>query len=93
MLALKAGDVLIYKSYLAEGFFMAEKDGAMYEMNEAALPASTEFEQGPEDQEWVQVTCDDAEQTRAWVLYQDAINANGVEPYEYTGFAEAADLP
>ncbi len=93
MLPLKAGDQLIYKSYLAEGFFMAEKDGQLYEMNEAELPASTEFEQGPEDQEWVHVTCDDAEQTRAWVLYQDAIGANGVEPYEYTGFAEASDLP
>ena len=93
MLALKAGDELIYKSYLAEGYFMAEKDGAMYEMNEAELPESTEFERGPEDQEWVFVTCDDAEKTRAWVLYEDAINANGVEPYEYTGFAEAADLP
>ena len=93
MLPLKAGDQLIYKSYLAEGFFMAEKDGVLYEMNEAELPASTEFEQGPEDQEWVHVTCDDADQTRAWVLYQDAIGANGVEPYEYTGFAEASDLP
>lgn len=93
MLALKAGDQLIYKSYLAEGYFMAEKDGALYEMNEADLPASSDFEQGPEAQEWVYVTCADAAQTRAWVLYEDAINANGVAPYEYTGFAEAADLP
>ena len=93
MLALSAGDQLTYKSYLAEGFFMAEKDGILYEMNEAQLPASTEFEQGPEAQEWVHVTCDDADQTRAWVLYEDAINAIGVAPYEYTAFAEAADLP
>lgn len=92
-LSLQAGDQMIYKSYLAEGYFMAEKDGALYEMNESDLPASTEFAPGPEDQEWVQVTCDDADQTRAWILYQDAIDANGVEPYEYTGFAEAADLP
>ena len=93
MLELKAGDVLTYKSYLAEGFFIAEKDGVEYEMNEAELPQSTDFEQGPEDQEWVQVTCDDAEKTRAWVLYEDAIGAIGVERYEYTGFGEAADLP
>jgi len=92
-LDLKAGDVLTYKSYIAEGFFIAEKDGISYEMNEAALPQSTEFEQGPEDQEWVQVTCDDADKTRAWVLYDQALQAPGVEPYEYTGFGEAADLP
>ncbi|MFN3214229.1 MAG: hypothetical protein ACE37M_14080 [Henriciella sp.] len=92
-LTLTTGDQLVYKSYLAEGFFIAEKDGVQYEMNEADLPQSTVFEQGPEDQEWVKVTCDDAEKTRAWVLYEDAIGAPGVEPYEYTGFAEAADLP
>ena len=62
-------------------------------MNESELPQSTEFEQGPDDQEWVRVTCDNAEGTRAWVLYTDAIDAVGVEPYEYTGFGEAADLP
>ncbi|MEE2930442.1 MAG: hypothetical protein VX599_06980 [Pseudomonadota bacterium] len=92
-LSLSAGDQLIYKSYIAEGFFIAEKDGILYEMNEAQLPQSTEFEQGPDDQEWVLVTCDDAEKTRAWVLYDDALSANGIEPYEYTGFGEAADLP
>ena len=92
-LSLSAEDQMVYKSYLAEGWFIAEKDGVQYEMNEAGLPQSTVFEQGPEDQEWVRVTCDDAENTRAWVLYEDAIGVPGVEPYEYTGFAEAADLP
>jgi len=92
-LALQAGDVLTYKSYLAEGFFIAEKDGVLYEMNESELPQSTEFEQGPDDQEWVLVTCADAENTRAWVQYEQALQAPGVEPYEYTGFGEAADLP
>ena len=84
---------MVYKSYLAEGFFIAEKDGVQYEMNEGDLPQSTVFEQGPEDQEWVRVTCTDADQTRAWVLYEDAIGTPGVERYEYTGFGEAADLP
>ncbi|MEL6416455.1 MAG: hypothetical protein AAFQ15_16105 [Pseudomonadota bacterium] len=92
-LSLSAEDQMIYKSYLAEGWFIAEKDGVQYEMNESDLPQSTVYEQGPEDQEWVRVTCGDAEKTRAWVLYEDAIAARGVEPYEYTGFAEAADLP
>lgn len=92
-LELKTGDTLVYKSYLAEGFFIAEKDGVQYEMNESDLPQSTEFEQGPEDQEWVLITCDDAEKTRAWVLYDDALKAPGVEVYQYTGFGEAADLP
>ena len=92
-LSLSAGDELIYKSYLAEGFFIAEKDGVQYELNESELPESTEFQQGPNDQEWVLVTCDDADKTRAWILYDDAIGALGVEPYEYKGFGEAADLP
>lgn len=92
-LALSAGDELIYKSYLAEGFFIAEKDGVQYELNESDLPESTEFQQGPEDQEWVLVTCDDADKTRAWVLYDEALRAPGVEPFEYTEFGAAADLP
>ncbi len=92
-LALKSGDQMVYKSYLAEGYFIAEKDGVQYELNESDLPESTEFQKGPDDQEWVLVTCDDAEKTRAWILYEDAVNALGVEPYEYTGFGEAADLP
>jgi hypothetical protein len=92
-LALKTGDQLIYKSYMAEGYFIAEKDGVLYEMNETDLPESTEFTTGPDDQEWVLVTCADGDSTRAWVLYEDAINAQGVIPYEYTGFGEAADLP
>jgi hypothetical protein len=41
----------------------------------------------------VQITCDDADKTRAWVQYEQALQAPGVEPYEYTGFGEAADLP
>ena len=92
-LSLTADDQMVYKSYLAEGWFIAEKDGVQYEMNEADLPQSTIFEQGPEDQEWVRITCDNADKTRAWVLYEDAIGTLGVEPYEYTGFAEAGDLP
>ncbi|MCR9270478.1 MAG: hypothetical protein NXH72_10860 [Hyphomonadaceae bacterium] len=92
-LDLKAGDQLIYKSYLAEGFFIAEKDGIQYELNEGDLPQSTVFEQGPEDQEWVHVTCTDADQTRAWIRFEDALSAQGVERYEYTGFAVAEDLP
>lgn len=92
-LTLRAGDELTYKSYLAEGFFIAEKDGVQYELNESDLPASTVFQQGPEDQEWVLVTCDDADKTRAWILYEEALKAPGVEVYQYTGFGEAADLP
>lgn len=92
-LQLKTGDQMIYKSYIAEGFFIMEKDGILYELNENELPHSTEFERGPEDQEWVLVTCNDAEKTRAWVLYEDALKAPGVDVYHYTGFAEASDLP
>lgn len=93
VLELKAGDQLIYKNYIAEGFFVAEKDGIQYEMNEADLPQSTEFEQGPEDQEWVLVSCTNADNIQAWVRFEDAMSTPGVERYEYTGFAEASDLP
>lgn len=92
-LALKAGDQLTYKAYLSEGYFIAEKDGVEYEINEGELPQGTEFGEGPEEHEWVQVTCTDADRTRAWIRYDDAIAAQGVEPYNYTGYGEAADLP
>ena len=92
-LDLKTGDQMIYKSYIAEGFFVMEKDGILYELNENELPRSTEFERGPDDQEWVLVTCNDAERTRAWVLYEDALKAPGITVYHYSAFAEASDLP
>ncbi|MEL7041337.1 MAG: hypothetical protein AAGL90_07425 [Pseudomonadota bacterium] len=92
-LELTAGDQLIYKHYLAEGFFIAERDEIYYELNEADLPASTLFEQGPDDHEWLRVTCADAAGTQAWIRFSEALKAPGLTRYEHTGFGIAADLP
>ena len=90
-LALKAGDELIYKTYLAEGFFVAGFNGADYEIQEQDLPASTVYETGPEDEEWLRVLCADG--NRAWFKYNDAMKTYGIERYEYKSFGEATDLP
>jgi hypothetical protein len=89
-LSFKAGDELTYKTYLGEGFFIASKDGADYEFGQEDLPASTVYEDGPDDELWVRVLCDD--DARAWVRYSDAMKTYGVEQYNYTAYAEASDL-
>ncbi len=92
-LTLKAGDVLTYRTYLGEGYYMAEKDGDEYELGQSDLPESTVFGEGLPDEEWVRVTCADAAGRRAWLRYEDALATTGVERYNYTGYGEAADLP
>ena len=92
-LSLKAGDVMTYETYLAEGWFIASFEGGSYELQENELPQSTVFEQGPEDDEWLRLTCADADQTQAWVKYSDIIKTPGIEAYHYMGYGEAADLP
>ena len=62
-LSLQAGDTLKYENYLAEGWFIATLDGLRYELNETDLPQTTVFEQGPEDDEWLYLTCADADAT------------------------------
>lgn len=89
-LSFKAGDVLTYKTYLGEGFFIASKDGVDYELGQDDLPESTVFEDGPEDELWVRVLCGD--DARAWVRYADAMKTYGIEPYNYTAYGEAGDL-
>lgn len=42
--SFSVGDVLIYKFYFVEGFFIVEKDGVLYEMNEVVLFESMDFE-------------------------------------------------
>lgn len=92
-LNLKAGDVLTYRTYLGEGYFMAEKDGDEYEIGQSDLPESTVFGDSPPDEEWLRVTCADDGSTRAWLRYEDAMAKAGIERYNYLGYGEAADLP
>jgi len=91
-LSLTAGETLIYKSYMSEGWFIAEYDGKEYELEESALPQNTEFAQGPADEQWVETACAGPDQTRVWFRYSDVVKEDGIEVYNYTAYGEAFDL-
>ncbi|WOR16010.1 hypothetical protein RYZ27_04945 [Hyphomonas sp. FCG-A18] len=91
-LVLKAGDTMIYKTYLGEGYFIAVYDGREYELAEGELPESTVYEQSPGDEEWFGMACGtDGEQL--WMSYDEALATAGVEIYHHNQYGEAFDLP
>lgn len=89
-LSLKNGDVILYKSYLAEGYFLGEFEGETYELNEEDLIDVAVFQRGPEDDLWVNVVC--ADDQRAWLLLREVQREPFIFPTEYTSFGEASDL-
>lgn len=92
-LTLEAGDVMLYEHYMAEGYFKASFYGLDYELNENELPASTRFERGPDDEEWLRVTCVDDAAPQVWLRYDDLTAIEGIAAYNYTSYGDAADLP
>lgn len=96
-LNLKAGDTLVYKRYLGEGFAIIAHDGADYEFNEMDLRDATDIDTAGQDGRggedlWVQVTCSDAAQTRAWLLYDDVSTIDGIGPTPIMGYGESRDI-
>ncbi|MDJ0922578.1 MAG: hypothetical protein QNI84_15730 [Henriciella sp.] len=89
-LSLKSGDVILYKSYLAEGYFLGEFDGETYELNEADLMDFADFQFGGEDDLWVNVACTGGE--RAWLLLREVQREPFILPTEYTSFGETSDV-
>ncbi|MEO0550021.1 MAG: hypothetical protein AAFZ91_08870 [Pseudomonadota bacterium] len=90
ILSLKRGDVILYKSYLAEGYFLGEFEGETYELNEGDLVDVALFQRSPGDDLWVNVACTGGE--RAWLLYDEVIREPFIMPTEYTSFGEASDV-
>lgn len=91
-LTARAGDTLVYKYYLAEGFFVAGHNGEEYELNEGEIAEFVAFpEANADDDEWVQVKCADEAGTRAWLRFEDVIAFDGVEMPELTEYGVATD--
>jgi len=91
-LSLKAGDVLMYETYYAEGFFQASFEGEYYEINEADLNLSAEFEQGGQTDEWVNVECAFGKGDRAWLLLSEVQGQPGIGLVSFDEFGAASDL-
>jgi hypothetical protein len=91
-LALNAGDTMIYKTYLGEGYFIAVYDGREYELAEGELPESTVYEQSPGDEEWFGMACGTGGE-QLWMNYDEALATSGVEIYHHSQYGEAFDLP
>ena len=92
MLSLKRGDTLLYKTYLAEGFFLAEFEGETYELSEDDLMDFAVFTRGPQDDLWVNVACAGEEEQRAWLLLREFQREPFIFPTEYTSFGETSDV-
>ncbi len=91
-MAFSAGDEIIYKRYLAEGFFIGEFDGVEYEMSEPEMNEFVTFERAEyDDHEWIEVSCAEGFGRRAWLRYSEAVKTDGINPSTITGFGEASD--
>lgn len=91
-LSFSEGDELLYKNYLAEGFFIAVFNGREYEMSEGEMYDFANFEVSTvADDEWVQVNCDEGFGRRAWLRLSEVLEVEGIQQSEITGFGEASD--
>lgn len=91
-LAATAGDQVKILRYFGEGFGMIEFDGIAYVADLTQLDAVTEpNDEQLETDQWVKVTCADEANTRAWLLFDDMIEREGVSYYEITGYGESFD--
>ena len=91
-LDVKAGDVLRYEAYYSEGYFLASFEGEEYELNESELGDIASFEEAPEDDLWVRVSCDYGKGGEVWLLLSEVQRQRGVGPVSFDGFGEASDL-
>lgn len=92
MKTFSAGDEIIYKRYLAEGFFIGEFDGTEYEMSEPEMTEFVTFERAEyADHEWIEVNCEEGFGRRAWLRVDEMLAAEGIRQSNITGFGEASD--
>jgi|GEM_PF-2931061 len=91
-LSLSAGDKIVYKRYLAEGFFIGEFRGTEYEMSEPEITEFVAFEKAEYgDHEWIEVNCQEGFGRRAWLRVDEMLATDGINPSNLTGFGEASD--
>jgi len=91
---LAAGDTVTYLRYYGEGFMAIRHDGNEYGIDGWSLQQASDMETAGAEtadvDEWVQMPCADGQ--RGWVLYREAVEADGVVPTPITGYGESADL-
>ncbi|GAB5459535.1 MAG: hypothetical protein Hens3KO_25650 [Henriciella sp.] len=97
LLHLKTGDVLVYKRYLGEGFAIIAHDGVDYEINEVELSDISDFAEksiaiGYQEDLWVNVKCASEQESRAWILYDEARQNSGIGPTPIFGFGDSRDI-
>lgn len=90
-MSLRAGDQLTYLRYLGEGFTVMQFADRDFDINESELREISDIGaiQNEEDL-WVRVSCVGGRQ--AWLLFDEAINEEGVYPSPVFGYGEARDV-
>lgn len=96
-LGLKEGDRLIYKRYLGEGYAIIEVNDREYDINENELANVSDIDEVVNSSRlgedlWVELACADVAGSRAWILYDDAIETAGIGPTPVFGYGDSRDL-
>ncbi|MEM9225149.1 MAG: hypothetical protein AAGA24_01455 [Pseudomonadota bacterium] len=91
-LEVEVGDVLRHEAYYSEGYFLASFEGEEYELNESDLTEIASFEQSPDDDLWVRVTCHYGKGGEVWLLLSEVQRQRGIGPVSFDAFGEASDL-
>ena len=91
-LPLQTGETVTYLTYVAEGFALIRYKGVDYQINEADLENTVDFDgkRDVADDLWVNIPCvDDA---RGWVLYAEVQAMDGIGETEHTEYGVSRDL-
>ena len=92
-ISAKAGDVIRYRYYLAEGYFIGEHNGVAYELNEGEIAEFISFpETSTPSHEWLNVKCADETGTRAWLRFEELLSVPGIERAPLNEYGVAKDL-
>ncbi len=86
----KKGERWRYLTYLAEGMFLMEVDGKLYEGDQGLIENSKSVVEGiGQTDEWMGLTC--ANGATGWLLFADTVDVPGIAEPNIVTYGEAAD--
>lgn len=89
-------DIITYLRYLGEGWSIVEFKGVEREIEESSIANISNFAEAgantEPDQLWVNIKCADERGTRAWILFDDAVETLGVVLSPILEYGQSADL-
>lgn len=91
-LDLKKGETLEYLVYQSEGFALFRYKDENYSIDSSSFDDKAKFEENPrEDDLWLRLPAKDG--GHGWVLFNDALQTDGIKATDIEGFGIANDIP